>query len=448
MTEEDLPGPTSAEAPAAAPSEARERHQDLAEQVEDHRWRYYVLDRPTASDAEFDTLMRELEALEEQYPDLRTPGSPTQKVGGAVSTDFTPVEHRERLMSLDNAFTQDELVSWFARAEREGAGDADFLCELKVDGLAVNLTYEKGRLVRGATRGDGRIGEDVTANVRTLEGVPHRLTGTDDYPVPELVEVRGEVYFSVEDFAALNAQLVEAGKAPFANPRNTAAGSLRQKDPKVTARRRLRMVCHGLGARVGFEPTRQSESYEALRTWGLPVSDRAQVVHDLEAVREFIEHYREQRHGVEHEIGSPPLTTLLDVLREELFVTSPKAGCQQGGCGACTVLVDGEPRGSCLTPVAAIDGAAISTVEGLGAADELSTVQTAFHENYAAQCGFCTSGFVMATEALIARSDGELEREEIIEALSGHVCRCTGYVKIVDAVAAAARADVTTGSPA
>jgi carbon-monoxide dehydrogenase small subunit len=148
--------------------------------------------------------------------------------------------------------------------------------------------------------------------------------------------------------------------------------------------------------------------------------------------------------GVEHDIGSPPLTTLLDVLREELFVTSPKAGCQQGGCGACTVLVDGEPRRSCLTPVAAVDGATISSVEGLGEPDDLSTVQAAFDEHYAAQCGFCTSGFIMATEALVARSDGELQREEIIEALSGHVCRCTGYVKIVDAVAAAARGDVNT----
>jgi DNA ligase (NAD+) len=292
----------SVEGRGAAPCEVRERHQDLAEQVEEHRWRYYVLDRPTASDAEFDSLMRELEALEEQYPDLRTPDSPTQKVGGAVSTDFTPVEHRERMMSLDNAFSEEELAAWVARIEREEARDAEFLCELKVDGLAINLTYEGGRLTRGVTRGDGRIGEDVTANVRTIDGVPHRLTGTDDYPVPELVEVRGEVYFPVEDFAALNARLVEAGKAPFANPRNTAAGSLRQKDPKVTASRRLRMVCHGLGARSGFEPQRQSEAYEALRTWGLPVSDRAKVVPDLDGVFAFIETYREQRHGVEHEI--------------------------------------------------------------------------------------------------------------------------------------------------
>ena len=152
--------------------------------------------------------------------------------------------------------------------------------------------------------------------------------------------------------------------------------------------------------------------------------------------------------GVEREVLAPPLTTLLDVLREELFVTSPKAGCQQGGCGACTVLVDGEPRRSCLTPVAAVDGAAISTVEGLGDGDELSTVQAAFHEHYAAQCGFCTAGFLRATEALVARSDGEVQREEILEALSGHICRCTGYVKIVAAVGAAARGEVTAGSAA
>ncbi|MGH3367238.1 MAG: NAD-dependent DNA ligase LigA, partial [Nocardioidaceae bacterium] len=203
---------------------------------------------------------------------------------------------------LDNAFTDEELSAWAERTERDAGGKLRYLCELKVDGLAINLTYDGGRLVRGVTRGDGRIGEDVTPNVRTLVGVPHRLSGTAEYPVPEQVEVRGEVYFPVEGFAELNASLVAAGKPPFANPRNTAAGSLRQKDPKVTASRRLRMVCHGLGARSGFEPERQSEAYAALRTWGLPVSDRARVVPDLAGVQEFIEHYREHRHGVEHEI--------------------------------------------------------------------------------------------------------------------------------------------------
>jgi aerobic carbon-monoxide dehydrogenase small subunit len=148
--------------------------------------------------------------------------------------------------------------------------------------------------------------------------------------------------------------------------------------------------------------------------------------------------------GSEHDVVAPPLTTLLQVLREELFVTSPKAGCQQGGCGACTVLVDGEPRRACLIPLAAVEGAAIATVEGLGEADELSGVQAAFHEHYAAQCGFCTSGFMMAAQALVERGDGDIEREEVIEALSGHVCRCTGYVKIVDAVTIAVRGEVST----
>ncbi len=152
--------------------------------------------------------------------------------------------------------------------------------------------------------------------------------------------------------------------------------------------------------------------------------------------------------GIEHDVLSPPLTTLLDVLREELVVTSPKAGCQQGGCGACTVLVDGEPRRACLLAVAAVEGAEIATVEGLGEPDELSTVQAAFHEHYAAQCGFCTAGFIMATEALRERSGGDVEREEVIEALSGHLCRCTGYVKIVDAATAAVRGEVGAGSPA
>ncbi|CAN5845717.1 NAD-dependent DNA ligase LigA [soil metagenome] len=288
--------------PEPAPPAAREQHRELAEQVGDARWRYYVLDQPTLSDAEFDTLLRELEQLEEAHPGLRTPDSPTQQVGGALSTLFTPVEHRERMLSLDNAFSRDEMDAWLRRVEREGGTGAEFCCELKVDGVAVNLLYENGRLTRGATRGDGRVGEDVTGNVRAISGVPHRLTGTEQHPVPELVEVRGEVFFPVEEFAGLNARLVDAGKDPFANPRNSAAGSLRQKDLRVTASRPLRLVCHGVGARTGFEPERQSEAYAALAAWGLPVSDRVRVFTDLDQVLAHIDYYGEHRHDVDHEI--------------------------------------------------------------------------------------------------------------------------------------------------
>ena len=284
---------------ADVPAEARERHAELAEQVEEHRYRYYVLDRITISDGEFDELLRGLERLEEQFPALRTPDSPTQKIAGAYATEFTPVEHLVRMESLDNVFTDEGLESWAARVEREAGIGAEYLCELKVDGLAVNLTYQDGRLVRGATRGDGRTGEDVTPNVRTIEGVPSRLTGDD---VPSVLEVRGEVYFPVAGFEQVNAALGDAGKTPFANPRNAAAGSLRQKDPRVTASRPLRMVCHGIGQRRGFEVVRQSLSYAALSSWGLPVSDRVRVVATLPEVQEYIAYYGEHRHSVEHEI--------------------------------------------------------------------------------------------------------------------------------------------------
>ena len=305
MSEETIPQPTAtqqAQAGAEPPAEARERHRVLSEEVSDHQYRYYVLDSPVISDAEYDALFRELQALEERYPALRTPDSPTQRVGGTYATQFTPVEHLERMMSLDNAFSDEELAAWVARVRRELGDGVDYLCELKVDGLAINLTYRDGRLVRGATRGDGRTGEDVTANVRTIAQVPDRLTGTDEFPVPELVEVRGEVYFPVAKFAELNEQLVAQGNKPFANPRNAAAGSLRQKDPRVTASRPLRLVVHGLGARQGFEPQRQSEAYEALRAWGLPISKSWKVVSSLDEVREFIAYYAEHRQAVEHEI--------------------------------------------------------------------------------------------------------------------------------------------------
>ncbi|SEB28628.1 DNA ligase (NAD+) [Nocardioides exalbidus] len=283
---------------AAATATARERHRELSEQVEDARWRYYVLDTPTLSDADFDVRLRELEGLEEEFPELRTPDSPTQRVGGAVSTDFTAVDHLQRMESLDNAFNPDELAGWYSRILREGIEAPALLCELKVDGLAINLLYEDGRLVRALTRGDGRTGEDVTPNVKTIASVPHRLAGTDEFPVPALVEVRGEVFLPSEAFERLNASMTEAGKPMFANPRNAAAGSLRQKDPRVTATRDLGMVCHGIGAREGFEPQTQSGAYDALRAWGLPTSEEVRVVATLADVEARIAHVGEHRHTI------------------------------------------------------------------------------------------------------------------------------------------------------
>ena len=291
-----------APSPDAATDAAREEHKQLVEEVEEARWRYYVLDSPSIDDADFDRRMRRLEELEEAHPELRTPDSPTQKVGGAVSTEFTPVDHLQRMESLDNAFSLEELEAWHARLGRDGVESPALLCELKVDGLAINLLYEDGRLVRALTRGDGSTGEDVTPNVKTIDSIPHRLTGTDEFPVPALVEVRGEVFLPTEAFERLNEAMTDAGKPVFANPRNAAAGSLRQKDPRVTATRALGMVCHGLGAREGFEPAAQSEAYAALRAWGLPTSDRAKVLGSLAEVEEFITHYGEHRHDVEHEI--------------------------------------------------------------------------------------------------------------------------------------------------
>jgi DNA ligase (NAD+) len=285
----------------AAPD--RERASELAKIIDEHQYRYYVLDAPSVSDGEYDAVLRELAALEQRYPSLRTPDSPTQRVGGTYSTLFTPVEHLERLLSLDNVFDDDELEAWTLRVLRDAHATVRWLCEVKHAGLAIDLVYRAGRLSRAATRGDGRTGEDVTPNVRTLENVPNELLATDPaHPVPELLEVRGEVYFPVAGFAELNAALVAAGKAPFANPRNTAAGSLRQKDPRVTASRPLKLVVHGIGAREGFEPASQSQGYQALSSWGLPVSPQYAVVDDLEAVRGFVSYYGQHRHDLDHEI--------------------------------------------------------------------------------------------------------------------------------------------------
>ena len=304
------------------PVSAIQRHAELAQTLTDHRWRYYVLDQPTISDGDFDRLMLELEAIEEEHPGLRTPDSPTQQVGGAPSTTFAPVTHLHQMMSLDNAFDREELDAWNARAVREAGADAvaasGYLCELKIDGLALDLVYEKGRLVRAATRGDGRTGEDVTTNVRTISAIPVSLTGD----APDVLEVRGEVFLPVAAFADLNASLVEAGKAPFANPRNAAAGSLRQKDPRVTATRPLSFLCHGLGEASGVEIATLSEAYELLRGWGLPTSDETTRCATIDDVWAFISSAGERRHTFAHEMDGVVVKLDDRRLQERLGATS------------------------------------------------------------------------------------------------------------------------------
>ncbi|ODR08523.1 DNA ligase (NAD(+)) LigA [Mycolicibacillus koreensis] len=285
------------------PPDVRRQWQDLADEVRDHQFRYYVRDAPIVSDAEFDTLFTTLITLEQQYPELRTPDSPTQLVGGAgFATDFAAAPHLERMLSLDDVFNTEELDSWDARVRAELGETTPYLCELKIDGVALALIYRDGLLDRAATRGDGRTGEDVTLNARTIDDVPQRLTPSDDYPLPAVLEVRGEVFFRLADFAELNAGLVADGRAPFANPRNSAAGSLRQKNPAVTARRPLRMICHGIGHTEGFRPATLHEAYLALRAWGLPVSDHTARVTDIAAVIDRIAYWGEHRHDVIHEI--------------------------------------------------------------------------------------------------------------------------------------------------
>ena len=297
---------SSADADPVAP-DIRRQWGELADEVREHQFRYYVRDAPIISDAEFDQLLRQLQALEEQFPELRTPDSPTQLVGGAgFATEFTSAEHLERMLSLDNVFGADEFELWAARVRAEvgksGSQDVPYLCELKIDGVALALVYRDGRLVRAATRGDGRTGEDVTLNARTIDDVPERLTAGEGPPIPMVLEVRGEVFFRLADFEALNASLVEDGKAPFANPRNSAAGSLRQKDPAVTARRKLRMICHGVGHTEGFRPATLHEAYLALGAWGLPVSEHTTRVENVAGALERITYWGEHRHDVDHEI--------------------------------------------------------------------------------------------------------------------------------------------------
>ena len=298
--------PKGPEAPSTAeatgiPTEALHEWSDVAQDALSAQFNYHVRDAPTISDADYDRMIRRLNELEEQYPTLRTPESPTQLVGGAMfSTEFQAVDHLERMLSLDNCFSPEELAAWASRAARDAnTHDYHYLCELKIDGLAVNLLYENGRLTRALTRGDGRTGEDVTNNVKTIEGVPHRLKGSGH---PAKVEIRGEVFFPVEGFEELNASLVAAGRAPFANPRNSAAGSLRQKDPRVSASRPLHMLVHGIGYRQGLELTRQSQAYDLFREWGLPVSTHYEVVGTIEEVEAYVARFGEERHSVEHEL--------------------------------------------------------------------------------------------------------------------------------------------------
>lgn len=301
------------------PAKARRRAVELGREIEDHRYRYYVLDSPVVADTEFDTAFRELQDLEARYPSLRTPDSPTQKVGGAISTLFTEVQHVERMLSLDNSFDDDELTAWLHRVEKETGDGVSLLCELKIDGLAIDLVYEDGHLVGGATRGNGRVGEDVTPNIRTIDAIPVQLAGDD---VPELLEVRGEVFFEGARFEELNAGLVEEGKAPFANPRNGAAGSVRQKDPRVTARRPLSVLLHGLGAYRGWRPERLSSAYADLERWGLPVSKRMRVCRGLSDVFGYIKEYAAKRHDLEHEIDGVVVKVDDIALQRRLGATS------------------------------------------------------------------------------------------------------------------------------
>jgi len=278
----------------SATQKIRDRVSELVDLINKHRASYYQSNTSLISDADYDKLMRELEQLESKHPELITGDSPTQTVGGEVSQTFAPVEHLERMMSLDNVFSDQELDVWL-----EKSGGGPYLCELKIDGLAINLRYKNGQLISAATRGDGSVGEDVTRNVMTVKGIPHVLSGKNH---PEIVEIRGEVFYSLEDFAKLNQSLIDAGKPPFANPRNSASGSLRQKDSSVTASRPLQMIVHGIGAWVDKSVVSQSELYAHLKSWGLPTSSRYQVLKNAKEVKQYINDFEAKRHSLEHEI--------------------------------------------------------------------------------------------------------------------------------------------------
>jgi DNA ligase (NAD+) len=302
----------------SASKEVRHKIQELSESIKDHQFQYYVNDKPSITDAAFDKLWQELIELERKYPQFKLADSPTADVGGGFATHFEQHDHIEKMMSLDNVFDQDELNTWFDRIEKSGAKNS-WLCEVKVDGLAINLLYEKGKLTRALTRGNGTTGEDVTLNVKTINSVPMQLSGKS---IPERLEVRGEVFFPLKAFDDLNDSLEEAGKQRFANPRNAAAGSLRQKDPKVTASRPLDLVVHGIGAADGISFEQQSSAYELLNTWGLPTSKRFKVVNSRKEVIDFIAQYEKHRHDVEHEIDGVVIKVNEIAVQNELGFTS------------------------------------------------------------------------------------------------------------------------------
>ncbi|MEW6059998.1 MAG: NAD-dependent DNA ligase LigA [Actinomycetota bacterium] len=298
---------------------AKLRVEELRERLNYHAYRYYVLDDPEISDAEYDELIRELAALEDRFPELVTPDSPTQRVGVAPDELLAPVEHRAVMLSLDNAFSKEELDAWAMRVQRTVGSDVRYSCEQKIDGVAVALTYENGLLVKGATRGDGRVGEDITANARTVRSVPQRLL-TKEPPV--LLEVRGEVYLPVKAFEKLNEQLTGAGQRPFANPRNAAAGSLRQKDPKISAGRPLSLWVHSFGFSEGVAFDSHSGFLAWCRDAGLPVQPTSEVEEDLERVVDYIEQWQANRHGVDWEIDGVVVKVDQIALQEELGATS------------------------------------------------------------------------------------------------------------------------------
>ena len=308
--------PTQAERERA---EAKLRVEELREQLNYHSYRYHVLDDPEISDAEYDELMEELGTLEERFPELVTPDSPTQRVGMTPADLFAPVRHRSPMLSLDNAFSPEELQAWAARVERGVGAGARYSCELKIDGVAVALTYEDGVLTKGATRGDGRIGEDITANVRTVRSIPRRLAVD---PPPVYLEVRGEVYLPVKEFERLNEELLDAGQRPFANPRNAAAGSLRQKDPKVSAGRPLAMWVHSFGWAEGVRFDAHSAFLDWCRDARLPVAPTSEVKDDLPGVLDYLRHWEEHRHSVDWEIDGVVVKVDQVAFQDELGATS------------------------------------------------------------------------------------------------------------------------------